>query len=185
MTGRLICIVGPSGVGKDSVMEALAATSSDFLLARRVITRPSAAGGEDFEGVTCEEFAARVAGDEFLFHWCAHGLRYGVPSLIQLDLKAGRHVIVNLSRGILSEVTLRFPDALIIALSAPAEVLAARLAGRGRESASEIAKRLERAEFAIPQGVTFTEVDNSGPIAQTVRSILALLPSKEESSYGT
>ena len=48
MTGRFIAVVGPSGVGKDSVMQGMAARDPRIVLARRVITRPSDAGGEDF-----------------------------------------------------------------------------------------------------------------------------------------
>jgi ribose 1,5-bisphosphokinase len=51
MTGRLIAIVGPSGVGKDSVMIALQKQDARIVLARGVITRPSETGCEDFEGV--------------------------------------------------------------------------------------------------------------------------------------
>ena len=60
MTGRFIAIVGASGVGKDSVMAALAASDPRLRLVRRVITRPSAAGGEDFDGVTEDAFHARA-----------------------------------------------------------------------------------------------------------------------------
>ena len=50
MGAHVIGVVGPSGVGKDTVMHALAAAQPGIKLARRVITRPVEAGGEEGEG---------------------------------------------------------------------------------------------------------------------------------------
>ena len=60
MRGRFIAVIGPSGVGKDSVMEAMVAGNPKIVLARRVITRPSEAGGEAFDGVSEAEFHRRA-----------------------------------------------------------------------------------------------------------------------------
>jgi len=59
--GRLIGVVGPSGAGKDSVMEALARARPDFHLVRRVISRAEGAGGEVYERVSPGEFERRRA----------------------------------------------------------------------------------------------------------------------------
>ncbi|MEO1313717.1 MAG: hypothetical protein AAFV27_07560, partial [Pseudomonadota bacterium] len=61
MTGQLIAVVGPSGAGKDTVLDAICAARPTFRRVRRVITRPSSAGGEAFDGVTRAEFARRAA----------------------------------------------------------------------------------------------------------------------------
>ena len=63
--GALVGVVGPSGVGKDSVMQALVAARPDLRLVQRVITRPETAGGEPFEGVSEAEFARRRAAGDF------------------------------------------------------------------------------------------------------------------------
>ena len=57
MTGRVFAVVGPSGVGKDTLLAGAIAASPSLHWARRTITRPEAAGGEPFEGVSAEEFA--------------------------------------------------------------------------------------------------------------------------------
>lgn len=176
MTGRLVAVVGPSGVGKDSVMEALVAADPSYVLARRVITRPSEAGGEDFDGVSAEAFDALRQEGEFLLSWPAHGLWYGVPKRIEADLEAGRNVLVNLSRAVLREAQAMFPDLQVISLTAPPEVLAARLAGRGREAAEEQARRLSRGSLPLPEGLTHVhEVDNSGAIEETIAAVRAAL----------
>ena len=68
---RLVAVVGPSGAGKDLLMRSAAETDPQIRLARRVITRPSAAGSEDFDGVSEAVFAQRVAAGEFALHWRA------------------------------------------------------------------------------------------------------------------
>lgn len=174
--GRLVAVVGPSGVGKDSVMEALVAADPTYVLARRVITRPSEAGGEEFEGVTEDEFSARAADGAFVLSWPAHGLHYGIPQAIREDLEAGRTVVVNLSRAVLLQAQEVFPGLQVISLTAPPAVLAARLAGRGREAADEQKRRLSRGSLPLPEGlVNVHEIDNSGAIEDTVTAVRAAL----------
>ncbi|MBT9382346.1 phosphonate metabolism protein/1,5-bisphosphokinase (PRPP-forming) PhnN [Pseudooceanicola sp. CBS1P-1] len=175
MAGRLIGVVGPSGVGKDSVMQAVAARRPGTVLVRRVITRDGAAGGEVFDSVSRSEFLAREAAGAFLLSWQAHGLHYGIPDDVGDALAAGQDALVNLSRGVLGLARARVPGFLCLRLSAPVPVLAARLAARGREDAGDIARRLARADFALPPGIPATEVDNSGPLDATVARVLALL----------
>jgi len=179
MSGRLYGIVGPSGVGKDSVMQAVAAARSDVALVRRVITRAESAGGEDFEGVSDETFEARVQAGDFALHWAAHGLRYGVPRTVDELLAEGRPVLVNLSRAVLPAAQARFPDFTVLALTAPTQVLANRLAQRGRETEDDIARRLARADDALPEGLDHVvTIDNGGALENTVATVLSVLASQ-------
>ena len=65
MTGRLICVVGPSGAGKDTLIDAARRLRPDLVIVRRVITRPSSLGGEE------QDFLA-VLGDYEARHREAH-----------------------------------------------------------------------------------------------------------------
>src|SRR5487761_2171053 len=89
-------------------------------------------------------FAARSpAPRHFALRWRAHGLDYGIPEDIEDDLARGRIVIANVSRAVIADAAARFP-VRVIAVTAPAAILAARLAGRGRETEADIAARLAR-----------------------------------------
>ncbi len=172
----VIAVVGPSGVGKDSVMAALAARDPGFRIQRRVITRPEAAGGEVFTGVTPETFTRMAAAGAFALSWQAHGLSYGIP-VEMYDLRKGaRAVLVNLSRGALDAAQARVDDLVVLSLTAEPQVLADRLTARGREDAADRARRLDRAGAPLPAGLRrVIEVDNSGSLERTVETVLARL----------
>ena len=175
MPGRLFTVVGPSGVGKDTLMEAAHAQRPDLHLVRRVITRPSDAGGESFEGVDEDTFERRRISGDFALHWQAHGLRYGIPASIDDTLAAGRDVMFNGSRGVLAEAANRYPDLTVLHVTASVPILAARLAARGRESEADIARRLQRADYALPAGLRVRVIQNDGALGDAVDAMLAAL----------
>lgn len=165
MSGWLVTVVGPSGVGKDTLLSAARAALADdprFVFARRVITRPAEstahAGAEDHLPMTEPEFAAARTAGAFALHWPAHGLHYGIPVEVEDDLRAGRVVVANLSRAVLQEAHARY-RMKVISVTAPLEVRAARLSGRGRETVEEIMERLSRSA-SLPEGLDITEVAN-------------------------
>jgi len=175
MRGQLVAVVGPSGVGKDSVMTGIVAADPRYGLVRRVITRNAAAGGEDFDTVTPQDFAQMAATGAFCLHWQAHGLHYGIPAGLRDEVAAGGRRLVNLSRAVLPEAAALFPGLLVLNLTASPQVLAARLSGRGRESVSDIAQRLSRASLTLPEGVDRIDLSNDGDLADTVSHALRLL----------
>ncbi|MBR9650536.1 phosphonate metabolism protein/1,5-bisphosphokinase (PRPP-forming) PhnN [Thalassovita aquimarina] len=173
--GRFIAVVGPSGVGKDTVMEAVCARHPEIRRVRRVITRSAEAGCEDAEAVTPEEFEAQVRRGDFALHWQAHGMRYGIPASVDAELSAGRDVLANLSRAVLPELEKRFDRSMIVSITASPQVLAARLAARGRETAEEQAKRLQRADFRLAEGLNPVVIRNDGTLDEAVAAFSAAL----------
>jgi ribose 1,5-bisphosphokinase len=153
----LVLVVGPSGAGKDTVLglarQALAGDPR-FRFVRRVITRPADAGGEDHEAVSEAVFANRA----FALRWQAHGLHYGIPLDVIDDLARGIVVVANVSRGVIAEAADRFP-VRVIEVTAPPDVLARRLAERGRETADDVAKRLAR-DVSLPGHVPVDTIVN-------------------------
>ncbi|MGB8812025.1 MAG: phosphonate metabolism protein/1,5-bisphosphokinase (PRPP-forming) PhnN [Paracoccaceae bacterium] len=175
MTGRLFLVVGPSGAGKDTLLAGAKAANPVLHWARRVITRPETVGGEPFEGVSAEEFQARLLAGDFALHWQAHGLRYGVPFTETAALKQGHDVLVNGSRGAIPAALAAFPDLTVIRICAPAAILAERLAARGRESHADIKARLDRADYDLPIGVDVIDIHNDSSPAEGIARLLQAL----------
>jgi ribose 1,5-bisphosphokinase len=176
--GVLWLVVGPSGAGKDTLIDgARAALAGDprFVFPRRDITRPADAGGEDHRAVDLAAFEAHRAAGGYVLSWGAHGLHYGVPVSVADDVAAGRAVVVNVSRGVIGEARRRFVHVRVISVTVPPEVLAARLAARGRESAAEIEARLQRAVSVDPGGEGVIPFVNDRPRAAAIEAFVAVL----------
>jgi hypothetical protein len=95
-------------------------------------------------------------GGDFALHWTAHGLSYGVPAQRGDVLDTGRDALVNLSRGVLGKAARQFETFHVLHVTARPEVLAERLAARGRETPQEIARRLARPAPPFPAGLRVT-----------------------------
>lgn len=175
--GTLVLVVGPSGAGKDSVLagarRALAGHPG-IHFARRCITRPADAGGEDHVSLSPEAFARCRATGGFALEWRAHGLDYGIPVEATGWLAAGETVVANVSRTVLDEARRRLPPVQVVLVTAAPEVLAARLAARGREDADDIRQRLARGEMDC-KGSDVVRLENNGRLEDTVRRFVDLL----------
>lgn len=179
MDGRLIYLMGPSGSGKDSLIDAarapLRALGCDVV--QRVITRSAESVGEAADGVSREEFARRQNEGAFALCWNANGLDYGIPAIIDQWLAQGRDVLVNGSRAHLAEALRRYPTLISILLTVKDDVLRERLLRRGRECPAEIEARLRRnglftAEYSFADT---NRLDNSGALAATVENLISLI----------
>lgn len=149
-SGVLVAVAGPSGAGKDSVInyarERLVGRAEEVTFVRRSITRAVDLGAEDYEALDEETFERQRAEDAFAAYWHANGLTYGLPISMDKVLLGGGVVVANVSRAIIPGLRERYAHVLPVIITAPAVVLAERLKVRGRESGAEVVSRLERAE---------------------------------------
>ncbi len=179
--GRLIFLIGPSGAGKDSLLQAARTQleSRGCHVVQRVITRSAEAVGEEAKAVTPEQFDQLEAGGAFAMSWRANGLAYGIPEQINQWLAAGHDVLVNGSRAYLPEARRRYPDLLAILLTVEPAVLRERLLARGRESIAEIDARLARnVQFQNADSNSDPQLhvlDNSANFERTVAALLDLI----------
>jgi ribose 1,5-bisphosphokinase len=159
--GRLVLVVGPSGAGKDTLLglaKIACAGDRNIVFPRRVVTR-EASLAEDNEQLSLDAFRQAVARDEFAMHWEAHGHRYGLPRAIEDDIRQGRTVVVNVSRTVVEALRRAYADVVVIAVTAPPDILAERLAIRARGSDGKIEQRLGRA------------VDETGALDITIHNV--------------
>jgi ribose 1,5-bisphosphokinase len=178
--GRIVYVMGPSGAGKDTLLEFARTrlSGSRVVFAHRYITRPAAAGGENHVQLSHEEFALRADGGLFALQWSSHGLRYGIGIEIEAWMARGFSVVVNGSRGYLARAAERYPGLKAVHIDARAEVLAARLAARGRETIEEVRARLARkVQLALPAhlDLELTEIDNSGALEHAGHALVDTL----------
>lgn len=170
-TGHLCLVVGPSGVGKDSLLDGAKShfsADASVVFPMRTITRPADAGGEHHLPVDEATFQGYLESGKFALHWEAHGLYYGVPKSLDHDISNGRTVVVNVSRAILDDARTRYENLTIFSIVTRIDILADRLRKRGRESEKDIQGRLVRAEQMKPRGQGVVEIDNSGLLADGI-----------------
>jgi ribose 1,5-bisphosphokinase len=176
--GTMVVVVGPSGAGKDTLMNLAAdhfAGWDDVHFVRRVITREGDAGNEDHRSVSVVDFDRMEQAGEFSVSWDAHGLKYGIPATVAEELARGRLVIANGSRSVLDRFQAAFPRLKVLNITARPEVLAERLQARGRETSEDILKRLARGSLTVKGLYDVTDIDNSGKLEDAGRTIIAVL----------
>lgn len=179
--GRLVLVVGPSGAGVDTLIDAAKRALKDdaqFRFVQRTITRAGDAGGEDHVPATEVEFRERLASGAFALHWQAHGYWYGIPQDIDQDIESKKTVVANVSRSVLDEARTRYENLCIASVSVSKDALAIRLAHRNRESTPEIERRLARAEKGTPVGPDVVTIDNNGPIEGATTAFTKMLLNK-------
>src|SRR6185369_620250 len=119
--GRLVYVVGASGVGKDALLNyarANLAPNAEVRFAQRWITRPATAGGEDHRPLSAEQFALMEAAGRFAMAWRANGNAYGIDSEICAWLAQGQTVVVSGSREYLPQALRDFPQLVLVNVTA-------------------------------------------------------------------
>lgn len=182
--GVLVLVVGPSGVGKDTLIGgARQALDGDkrFSFVRRLVTRPADIDLEDHVSLDIEEFEQAQRAGRFALTWQAHGLDYALPIGVDTDLALGRVVVANISRHAVPQAISKYPLCRVIQISAEISLRAERLARRGRENRDQIVARLAREGAALPADVAPIVIDNSNSVSIGVTAfVMALRAIAEE-----
>ena len=172
--GLFLAIVGPSGSGKDTIIEALCKQLPNIKRVKRYITREQQkAGGEDSYNIDFDTFRKLERDGDFAFSWSAHHLKYGLPITIFDEINAGKILIANISRSILDQLSDKFEYYEVILITASDKILAERLEERGRESKAQIEERLARSSFTIPKGISPLIIRNETTVEDAVSKIIA------------
>lgn len=144
--GGFVLVVGPSGAGKDTVIRLARtrlAAEARVVFPRRLVTRPPSADEDNVE-LTEEAFAEAEARAAFALSWRAHGLGYGIDRDSVALAETGHVVVCNVSRRVVDDARARLPGVSVVTVTASPEVLAQRLAARGRAQDGDLGIRLSR-----------------------------------------
>lgn len=177
-SGVLFLVVGPSGVGKDSLINGarqFLEQDVSFWFPTRFITRPADSCGEIHQALTSDEFDLLARDGAFMLSWHAHGHAYGIPIAAKEALARGRSVIVNVSREVIDEARRLWSPIRVMLITAPRDVLRKRLIRRGRETADDIERRLDRMDAYRVVGDDVREVVNVDQLDRAIDQFVALL----------
>lgn len=180
--GRLVVLVGPSAVGKSTVVRCLRERLPDLVFSVSATTRdprPGEVDGRDYHFVARAEFDRLVADGELLEWASIHGglhrsgtpakpvreaLEHGSPVLVEVDLEGARAVHRSM------------PEALLVFMAPPSwDELVARLTSRATESAEVIARRLETARVELAAADEFDEVVVNDDVQESCEHLVSLL----------
>ncbi|MGJ4947934.1 phosphonate metabolism protein/1,5-bisphosphokinase (PRPP-forming) PhnN [Bradyrhizobium sp. HKCCYLS20291] len=171
--GRLVLVVGPSGAGKDTLLNVArreCVGDDRIVFPRRIVTREASAFEDNLE-MTASAFREALETGQFALHWEAHGHDYGVPRTINDDILAGRTVVVNVSRTAIPAARRDYAHVVVVSITAPAEVLAERLGKRHRASDGDIGERLQRSVSDETVAADVTIVNVGDPAAHGRRLV--------------
>jgi ribose 1,5-bisphosphokinase len=181
MSHALIYMVGPSGVGKDSLLAWLLRRPycdlpAPLHIARRSITRPEDGGTETHEPLTEKQFENLQTAGAFAMCWHANGLHYGIRHTELAPIAKGTWVLVNGSRAFVPTLRQQWPGASVLHIQAPQDVVRNRLLARGREKGEDLEARIRRSqEFGATRSPGDMELLNAGSLELSGYELLALL----------
>lgn len=156
-------ITGPSGVGKGTLIKELLGRLGGLELSVSATTRPPRPGerdGVDYHFLSEDEFASRLAADEFMEHASYSGHRYGtLQSEVEPRLRSGIGVVLEIDLQGARQVRERMPEAVLVFVAPPTpEALRARLEGRATDPPEEIERRLQVARNELDAQREFSHV---------------------------
>jgi len=176
--GQLIYLIGASGSGKDSVMNVVKSRINADLpvaFAHRYITRSAELGGENYISLSETEFEIRRQAGLFAMNWISHGYSYGIGIEINFWMERDFFVIVNGSREYLPIASKLYTNMLVCLIKVSKEKLHERLVNRGRESAEEISRRLERADSFHVEHSNLRIIDNDDSLDDSAEQFFNII----------
>jgi guanylate kinase len=181
-SARLTVLSGPSGVGKDSVIELIRARSRWVQLSVSATTRRKRdyeIDGTHYHFVNRTEFQRMVSAGELLEHAEFAGNLYGTPrAQVEGYLAQSIPVLLKIDIQGARQVRAAMPDAQLVFLAPPSfDELARRLTGRGTEDPEMIARRLEHARDEMEAAKEFDEIIVNDSIERAADELVSLLGS--------
>ena len=183
----VVVISGPSGAGKDTVINQAMDLDASLAKVATAKTRPPRAG--EVDGIhhvflSNEEFERWVAADAFLEYVESYGHRSGVPRSAVAELLAqGRTVILRTDVEGAETLKQQLNQPLLVFVTVPdINALEQRIRARGAESEPEIAVRLAEAEAEMAESAWFDEVilNRDGRQGEAARRLVDVIEAERQ-----
>jgi len=180
----LVVLSGPSGVGKDAVLDRMKSQDRSLHFAVTATTRPRRSkelDGVNYHFVSRDRFQQMVSNDELLEWAEVYGNHYGVPrQQVEEALEGGRDVVVKVDVQGAMTIKRAMPQAVLIFLVAPSiEEMKARLRNRRTESAEDMERRIATADYEMSQRDQFDYVVVNDEVGRAVARIEDIIKSKK------
>lgn len=178
---------GPSGTGKGTICEKLLENKeNDIFLSVSSTTREirkNEIDGVTYNYTTEDNFKKMIENGEMLEYAVYSGNYYGTPKKTVEDmLEKGKNVLLEIEPQGALKVKEKMPDAELMFIVPPSmKELKKRLEERGRESAEQIAERLEAAKWEFTQSPKYNSVFVNDDLDACVREVEQAMRDKAQS----
>lgn len=178
----LIVISGPSGVGKDTVIQRMKERHLPIYFVVTASTRPprpNEVHGQDYFFYTHDEFAEMIEKGELLEYAIVYNDYKGIPKAqVREALASGKDAVMRLDVQGAATIRKLFPDALMIFLTVQdEEEMITRLQARKTESHEGLKLRIAtaRQEMTRIDDFDYIVVNRQQHLDETVDSIIAII----------
>ena len=178
----LIVISGPSGVGKDSVVQSLKECGLPVHFVVTATTRPrreNETHGKDYFFVSKDEFANMIEQEELIEYAIVYKDYKGIPKQqVREALASGKDVIMRVDVQGAATVRKLAPEAVLIFLTTQSEdELVNRLKARKTEKPEELSLRIATARQELRRVTEFDYVivNSDGCLETTVETVMAII----------
>jgi guanylate kinase len=182
----LVVISGPSGVGKDTILQEMKRTDYPFYFVVTATTRPrrpAERDGIDYHFVNVGEFAEMIEKNELLEYAVVYGDYKGIPKKhVREALASGRDVIMRIDVQGAATIRRLVPNAVTIFLTAESEEkLVQRLQERKTEAADQLKMRIVTARQELRRIIEFdyVVVNREHALDETVDQVLSIIKAEK------